>query len=150
MRSADKKQVSLAKWARQSHRNGKMDQIVDPTLKGEIAPECLKKYCEIVVNCLLDNEIERPSMNDVVWGLEFALQLQESDNNDVGLDGELEIEKKSDEKTLLPKSKIDDSNDSIDWFSSSGIQVSTINSNCSSSGEQSSRRLVVAVEIQAD
>jgi serine/threonine protein kinase len=152
MRSADKKQVSLAEWARQSHRNGKMDQIVDPTLKGEIAPECLKKYCEIVVNCLLDNGIERPSMNDVVWGLEFALQLQESDNNDVGLDGELEIEKKNDEKTLLPKSKIDDSNDSIDWFSSSGVQVSTINSdcNCSSSGEHSSRRLVVAVGIQAD
>ncbi|XP_062162672.1 receptor-like protein kinase FERONIA [Alnus glutinosa] len=150
MRSADKKQVSLAEWARQSHRNGKMDQIVDPTLKGEIAPECLNKYCEIAVNCLLDNGIERPSMNDVVWGLEFALQLQESDNKDVGLDGELEIEKKNDEKTLLPKSKIDDSNDSIDTFSSSGVQMSTINSNRNSSGEKSSGRLVVAIGIRAD
>jgi serine/threonine protein kinase len=136
MRTADKKQVSLAEWARQNHRNGKMDHIVDPTLKGDIAPECLKKYCEIAVNCLLDNGIDRPSMNDVVWGLEFALQLQESHHKDVGLDGIFEIEKKDDEKTLLPKSKIDDSDDSIDRFSSSGIQVSTINSN--SSGDQSS------------
>jgi serine/threonine protein kinase len=138
MRTADKKQVSLAEWARQNHRNGKMDQIVDPTLKGEIAPECLKKYCEIAVNCLRDNGIERPSMNDVVWGLEFALQLQESDHRhrDVRVYGVLEIEKKNDEKTLLPKSKIDDSDDNIDRFSSSGVQVSTINSN--SSGDQSS------------
>jgi serine/threonine protein kinase len=138
MRTADKKQVSLAEWARQNHRNGKMDQIVDPTLKGEIAPECLKKYCEIAVNCLRDNGIERPSMNDVVWGLEFALQLQESNNRhrDVRVYGVLEIEKKDDEKTLLPKSKIDDSDDNIDRFSSSGVQVSTINSN--SSGDQSS------------
>ena len=131
MRTGDKKQVSLAEWARQSYHNGKMDQIIDPTLKGKIAPECLKKYCEIAVNCVLDDGIERPSMNDVVWGLEFALQLQESDRKDVGLD-----EKKDDEKILLPKSKIDDSDDSIDRFSSSGVQVSSINSN--SSREQSS------------
>jgi serine/threonine protein kinase len=138
MRTADKKQVSLAEWARQSHRNGKMDQIVDPTLKGEIAPECLKKYCEIAVNCLLDTGIDRPSMNDVVWGLEFALQLQESDHRhrDARVFGVLEIEKKDDEKTLLSKSKTDDIDDSIDKFSSSGVQVSTINSN--SSGDQSS------------
>jgi hypothetical protein len=146
MRTADKKQVSLAEWARQSYRNGKMDQMVDPTIKGEIAPECLKKYCEIAVNCLLDNGIERPSMNDVVWGLEFALQLQESDHKDARVDGVvLEIEKNDvDEKTLLPKSKIDASDDSTERFSSSGLQVSTINSN--SSGEQV---LVVPVGIQA-
>jgi serine/threonine protein kinase len=145
MRTADKKQVSLAEWARQNHGNGKMDQIVDPTLKGEIAPACLKKYCEIAVNCLLDNGIERPSMNDVVWGLEFALQLQESDHRDVRVYGVLEIEKKDEEKTLLPKSKIDDSDDSIDRFTSSGVQVSTINSSnnedqsSGSSGRDSSR-----------
>jgi len=147
MRSADKKQVSLAEWARQNFRNGKMGQIVDPTLKGEIGPECLKKYCEIAVNCLLDNGIERPSMNDVVWGLEFALQLQESDHKDVRVDGVLEIEKKDDQKTLLPKSKIDDSDDSIDRFSSSSVLVSTINSNstgdqCSGSSSRESSRLM--------
>jgi serine/threonine protein kinase len=133
IRTANKMQVSLAEWARQSHHNGKMDKMIDPTLKGEIVPECLKKYCEIAVNCLLDNGIERPSMNDVVWGLEFALQLQESDHKDFRVDGVLE--KEDNEKTMLPKSKIDDS-DNSNGFGSSGVRLSTINSN--SNGEQSS------------
>jgi hypothetical protein len=60
------------------YRNGEVDQIVDPSLKGEIADECLKTFAEIAVNCLHDNGINRPSMNDVVRELELALQLQES------------------------------------------------------------------------
>ncbi|KAM3713025.1 hypothetical protein ACJW30_01G226500 [Castanea mollissima] len=81
IRNVDKEQVSLAEWARQCYHNGKLDEIVDPFLKGKIVPECLKKFGEIAVNCLLDDGIKRPSMNDVVWGLEFALQLQESKND---------------------------------------------------------------------
>ncbi|XP_027357599.1 receptor-like protein kinase FERONIA [Abrus precatorius] len=78
IRTAEKKQVSLADWARHCYQNGTVGQIVDPALKGRIAPECLKKFCEIGVSCLLDDGTQRPSMNDVVWMLEFALQLQES------------------------------------------------------------------------
>ncbi|KAK6913376.1 Serine-threonine/tyrosine-protein kinase, catalytic domain [Dillenia turbinata] len=43
-----------------------------------IAPECLKKYAEIADCCLNDDGTKRPPMGDVVWGLEFALKLQES------------------------------------------------------------------------
>jgi hypothetical protein len=53
-----------------------LDQIVDPFLKGEITPECLNKFGEMAVNCLLDDGIKRPSMNEVAWGLELALQMQ--------------------------------------------------------------------------
>jgi serine/threonine protein kinase len=81
IRNADKEQLSLAEWTRQRYRRGKLDEIVDPFLKGKIAPECLEKFGEIAVNCMLDDGMERPSMNDVVWGLEFALQLQESKNH---------------------------------------------------------------------
>ncbi|KAK4851225.1 hypothetical protein QYF36_013422 [Acer negundo] len=73
-----KKQGNLAGWARQCYdQNGTLDQIVDPVLKGKIAPECLKKFCEVAISCLDDEGIKRPSMSDVVWGLEFALQLQQ-------------------------------------------------------------------------
>ncbi|KAK4847965.1 hypothetical protein QYF36_007655 [Acer negundo] len=73
-----KKQGNLAGWARQCYdQNGTFDQIVDPVLKGKIAPQCLKKFCEVAMNCLDDEGIKRPSMSDVVWGLEFALQLQQ-------------------------------------------------------------------------
>ncbi|KAK0595665.1 hypothetical protein LWI29_008857 [Acer saccharum] len=73
-----RKQGNLAGWARQCYdQNGTLDQIVDPVLKGKIAPQCLKKFCEVVMSCLYDEGIKRPSMSDVVWGLEFALQLQQ-------------------------------------------------------------------------
>ncbi|XP_050273963.1 receptor-like protein kinase FERONIA isoform X3 [Quercus robur] len=78
MQTVEHEEMSLAEWAPKCYRNGKLDQIVDPLLKAEIEPECLKKFGEIAVSCLHDNGTERPSMNDVVWGLELALQLQGS------------------------------------------------------------------------
>ncbi|KAJ6734844.1 RECEPTOR-LIKE PROTEIN KINASE FERONIA [Salix purpurea] len=70
--------ASLAELARQSHSNGTINEIIDPYLDGKISPDCLKKFVEVAVRCLHEDGIERPSMTDVVWGLEFALQLQES------------------------------------------------------------------------
>jgi hypothetical protein len=81
IRNADIEQSSLAKWTRQWYRMGKLDEIVDPFLKGKIARECLQKFAEIAVNCMLDDGMKWPLMSDVVWGLEFALQLQESKNH---------------------------------------------------------------------
>ncbi|KAL1816930.1 hypothetical protein DCAR_0521342 [Daucus carota subsp. sativus] len=73
-----KEQVSLAEWAFHCYQKGNLDQIIDPYLKGKIAPECLKKVTETAVKCVGDQGIDRPSMGDVLWNLEFALQLQES------------------------------------------------------------------------
>lgn len=78
VRSEDRDRVSLAVWGPRCFQEGNLDQIVDPRLKGEIAVECFNKFGEMATNCLHGDGMERPSMSEVVWGLEFALQLQET------------------------------------------------------------------------
>ncbi|EXB77668.1 Receptor-like protein kinase FERONIA [Morus notabilis] len=78
-RALPKEQVGLANWAQKCYKNGLIEQIVDPNLEGEIAAVCLKKFAEIAVRCVADDGILRPSMADVVGGLEFVMELQESD-----------------------------------------------------------------------
>ncbi|XP_048139824.1 receptor-like protein kinase FERONIA [Rhodamnia argentea] len=82
-RMAQMEQISLANWAQSCCKSGAVDKMVDPHLKGAIAHECLNKFCEIAMSCLQDEGIKRPSMNDVVLGLEFALQLQVSSEKEV-------------------------------------------------------------------
>ncbi|XP_034906307.1 receptor-like protein kinase FERONIA isoform X2 [Populus alba] len=109
--------ASLAELARQSHSNGTINEIIDPYLDGKISPDCLEKFVDVAVRCLLENGIERPSMTDVVWGLEFALQLQESAEENVKV---AQTEKEVNMETPLKGSSIDDSSD---LFSTGGELV---------------------------
>ncbi|CAM8887076.1 unnamed protein product [Rhodiola kirilowii] len=76
--SLPKDQVSLGDWALQCIKKGTFEDIIDPHVKGKIKPECLKKYVGVAQKCLADQGIDRPSMGDVLWSLESALQLQEN------------------------------------------------------------------------
>lgn len=77
--NAPKEEVNLGLWARRNYRNGNLDrEIIDPSVKDEIAKECLRSYSDIAFRCLKERGNERPAMNDVVGSLEFTLQLQEA------------------------------------------------------------------------
>jgi|UniRef100_A0A2N9FT85 hypothetical protein len=71
-------QACLAEWAAHCHKIGILDQIIDPFLKGKIAPECFKRFAETAMRCVAHQGIDRPSMDEVLWNLEFSLQLQGS------------------------------------------------------------------------
>ncbi|KAK1393449.1 Protein kinase domain-containing protein [Heracleum sosnowskyi] len=67
---------------------GELDKIVDPSLVGKINPSSLRKFGETAAKCLKDDGADRPTMVDVIWDLEYALQLQReplegSSNTDV-------------------------------------------------------------------
>uniref|UniRef100_A0A2N9EFS3 Protein kinase domain-containing protein n=1 Tax=Fagus sylvatica TaxID=28930 RepID=A0A2N9EFS3_FAGSY len=74
----EQEQWHLANWARKCIEKGSINQIIDPYLKGKIAPECFKVFVEVVESCVRDLGIQRPTMNDVMEKLEFALELQQN------------------------------------------------------------------------
>ncbi|EYU44220.1 hypothetical protein MIMGU_mgv1a003782mg [Erythranthe guttata] len=76
--SLPREQVNLGEWAKFCYKKGTLEQIVDSNLDGQIAPECLGKFVETAITCLKEKGIDRPAMGDVVWSLEFAMQLQEA------------------------------------------------------------------------
>ncbi|PIN24677.1 Serine/threonine protein kinase [Handroanthus impetiginosus] len=92
--SLPREQVNLSEWAMSWQKKGELDKIVDPLLVGKINVNCLRKYGETVEKCLQDYGVDRPSMVDVLWDLEYCLKLQnaavvrepyEDSTTDVGL-----------------------------------------------------------------
>ncbi|BAT83251.1 hypothetical protein LR48_Vigan03g015800 [Vigna angularis] len=83
LRMVERQQASLVDWAKHRYEKGFLGEIVDPALKDQIAPHCLRKFGEVALSCLHEDGTQRPSMNDVVGVLEFVMQLQLQDGANV-------------------------------------------------------------------
>ncbi|XP_056163831.1 probable receptor-like protein kinase At5g24010 [Syzygium oleosum] len=76
--SLPRDQANLADWGITCIQNGIIEQIVDPHLAGQINPNSLRKYGQVAEKCVQEEDEKRPSMGDVLWDLEYALQLQQT------------------------------------------------------------------------
>ncbi|XP_073143305.1 probable receptor-like protein kinase At1g30570 [Henckelia pumila] len=73
-----KDQINLAEWALRCQREGSLESILDEQLKGKYSPESLMRFGEIAEKCLADEGKSRPTMGEVLWHLEYVLQLQDA------------------------------------------------------------------------
>ncbi|KAG0454280.1 hypothetical protein HPP92_025584 [Vanilla planifolia] len=71
-------QINLAEWSVHCLNKGNLDRIVDPCLKGKVDSMSLKKFGETAERCLAQYGVDRPAMGDVLWNLEYVLQIHES------------------------------------------------------------------------
>ncbi|XP_024020651.1 probable receptor-like protein kinase At2g23200 [Morus notabilis] len=72
-----REQMNLAEWAMKCKNKGLLEDIIDPSMKGQINPNSLRKFSETAEKCLEEDSGDRPAMSDVIWDLEYAFQLQQ-------------------------------------------------------------------------
>ncbi|KAL1542006.1 non-specific serine/threonine protein kinase [Salvia divinorum] len=77
----------LTKWALENISKGRVDQIVDSDIVGEILKDSLESFVELATKCLLDEPKKRPRMAQVVTQLEIALEQQEGGTPSLVQDG---------------------------------------------------------------
>ncbi|MBA0742051.1 hypothetical protein Gogos_015153 [Gossypium gossypioides] len=71
-------EINLAEWGLSWLKKGELEQIIDPSVAGQININSLRKFSEIVEKCLKPTGASRPTMHDVCWDLKYTLQLQQT------------------------------------------------------------------------
>ncbi|GKC10645.1 concanavalin A-like lectin/glucanase [Tanacetum coccineum] len=74
-------QWSLANWAQDRIKQGKLNHIIDSRLEGQISRSCQKDFARIVCRCLHNQPNQRPTMAEIVSTLEGIVILQERLNS---------------------------------------------------------------------
>ncbi|KAK2366029.1 receptor protein kinase HERK [Trifolium repens] len=143
--SCPSEQVNLAEWGLLCKNNGKLEEIVDSSIKEQINQNSLRIFSEIVEKCLQDDGCDRPTMVDVLWDLEYALQLHREPNEDSSSSAFVSLQLHNDEclpslSTLIEVDgmsidRVDESKSTtlvtIDRISCEANQGTTINSRVS-------------------
>ncbi|XP_058202657.1 probable serine/threonine-protein kinase PIX13 [Rhododendron vialii] len=76
-RELSEEQISLARFAQECIKEGKLARVIDPSLRGQIAPRCLKSFVLLANNCLQQSPKSRPTMAEALGSLELALVSQQ-------------------------------------------------------------------------
>lgn len=74
-RALDELRIQLEKGLAEAP--SKLQALVDPSTRGTFAYESLKTAAEMAINCLNKESRTRPSIEDVLWNLQYSIQIQE-------------------------------------------------------------------------
>ncbi|XP_028758729.1 receptor-like protein kinase FERONIA [Neltuma alba] len=74
LRTVDRERQNLVDWFQRFVDQNAVYETVDPFIRESIMPACLKAYTEIALKCVAKNGNERPSMGDVMLGLECLME----------------------------------------------------------------------------
>ncbi|KAG5560778.1 hypothetical protein RHGRI_003954 [Rhododendron griersonianum] len=85
----DPEYLNTVEWFCVCIKRGTIDEVIDPYLIGKIAPECFGYYVNLALTCLASEGSRRPSMDDVLRGLQSSLEKQEAWENSVQMGGVL-------------------------------------------------------------
>ncbi|KAI8566833.1 hypothetical protein RHMOL_Rhmol02G0073200 [Rhododendron molle] len=89
--SPNRDEILLLDWFRACIERGTINEVIDPYLIHKIAPECFRHYVNIALSCVAKEGIRRPSMKDVLRGLQSSLHMQEAWENSFGMGDELHM-----------------------------------------------------------
>lgn len=64
--------------------DGSMREMVDPIVRDRCSDQSLMTMMEVCIKCLVDDPGERPSVEDMLWNLQFAAQVQDAWNSSHG------------------------------------------------------------------
>ncbi|KAG5028871.1 hypothetical protein JHK87_012385 [Glycine soja] len=78
--SLPRDQINLAEWGILCKNKGMLQDIVDPSIKDQIDQNSLRKFSETVEKSLQEDGSDRPTMDALLWDLEYALQIQRGAN----------------------------------------------------------------------
>ncbi|KAJ1287723.1 hypothetical protein BS78_02G032800 [Paspalum vaginatum] len=71
-------QINLPEWALKWKKQNLLETITDPRLDENYTLASVRQFSEIAEKCLADEGRSRPSMGEVLWHLETALQLHQA------------------------------------------------------------------------
>ncbi|KAI3796035.1 hypothetical protein L1987_38696 [Smallanthus sonchifolius] len=67
----------------------RLKEVADSSIRGTFAYESMKTAAQIAVNCLNEDASERPSIEDVLWNMQYSVQVQEGWNSSGNLSTKL-------------------------------------------------------------
>lgn len=77
--SLPREEVNLIEYVKNSENKGELEKLFDSCLKNEIKIDSVRKFLETAIKCLAECGADRPAAGDVLFNLEYALQLQGND-----------------------------------------------------------------------